>query len=422
MNLTGALTINSASVLSLAYEGVANSDTITILQTTSLSGLPTTSFSSVLPASKYHVDFDVNYYSGGPAGSLVASSPTLGANIGNWDTVVIQFLDNSAVTPVTLDGFAARAEGAGVALSWTAVSEFKNAGFNVYRRAIESNEWVRVNPTLITGRITNPDAKHYAFCDWAEPGIYDYKLESVGIDGTTDRGTLPAGPVAADAGFAFADATVSVESVDAAASSIALAQNAERTAALAEKFAASPADFGSRLDDMERKFAQMTTVQPAPIAAAESDASRSQLPQVWYTNSQPSSGKAAMRELIADTPNSAPPVSNVPSISSAVAARWFSSTPAATPLGFAAAKIVYSAPGVLSIPQTSLPAGFDIRHCTLQREGLTLIPLALTADALIVYAPGYQDDYTDKDAIFLRSANSPTAAGTAVQATGLFDG
>ncbi len=75
---------------------------------------------------------------------------------------------------------------------------------------------------------------------------------------------------------------------------------------------------------------------------------------------------------------------------------------------------------MLLIPQAMLPAGFDISHVSAQREGRPLSVLAKTSDALVVYAPGYQDDYTNKDALFLRAASTATAAGIAAQAQGLF--
>ncbi len=84
-------------------------------------------------------------------------------------------------------------------------------------------------------------------------------------------------------------------------------------------------------------------------------------------------------------------------------------------------KVLYSAPGVLLIPQASLPAGFDINHVAVQREGRTLVPLAVTADALVVFGQGYEDDYTGNDALFLRRIGGQTAAGTVTYAQGLFN-
>ena len=42
----------------------------------------------------------------------------------------------STVTPVKIGDFTAANQGVGVLIGWTAVSEYKNAGFNLYRRAV----------------------------------------------------------------------------------------------------------------------------------------------------------------------------------------------------------------------------------------------------------------------------------------------
>ncbi len=111
--------------------------------------------------------------------SVVATQDLTGAVTGNpaagYNSIYVRF-DGNAVTPVTLDSFSAKFEGAGVAVRWTCVSEFQNAGFNVYRQAIDGGDWVKVNASLIAGRITHPDAKTYSLYDWAAPGVYHYKL------------------------------------------------------------------------------------------------------------------------------------------------------------------------------------------------------------------------------------------------------
>jgi len=43
--------------------------------------------------------------------------------------------------------------------------------------------------------------------------------------------------------------------------------------------------------------------------------------------------------------------------------------------------VKYDKAGVLVIPQSSLPNGFDINHVAVQREGRALVPLALTPTA-----------------------------------------
>jgi hypothetical protein len=77
---------------------------------------------------------------------------------------------------------------------------------------------------------------------------------------------------------------------------------------------------------------------------------------------------------------------------------------------------------VLLIPQAMLPAGFNANRVSIQREGRGLTALALTSQGLLVYGQGYRDDYTNKDAIFLRSTSAQTIAGAMTQAQGLFDG
>ncbi len=103
----------------------------------------------------------------------------------------------------------------------------------------------------------------------------------------------------------------------------------------------------------------------------------------------------------------------------AVGARWFTSAVSTSP-SYVAAKVEYDTAGVLRIPQSSLPAGFDIHHTTIMREGRALTALAVTQDALIVFGQGYEDDYTKKDVLLLRSTSGPTVSGAITQAQGLF--
>ncbi len=91
------------------------------------------------------------------------------------------------------------------------------------------------------------------------------------------------------------------------------------------------------------------------------------------------------------------------------------------PPGRVAAKVVYSDSGVLKISPEMLPAGFDPRRVRVQREGVSLPALALNADGLFLYAPGYSDAYTDKDVFFLTPSATPTAAGQPAAAQGLFN-
>src|SRR5262249_43640099 len=75
-----------------------------------------------------------------------------------------------------------------------------------------------------------------------------------------------------------------------------------------------------------------------------------------------------------------------PAMPRSAAVRWFSaSSKSAT--SSTVAKVLYKNPGVMLIPASSLPAGFDPAHVTLQREGRTLAALAVIPAGVIVYAP-----------------------------------
>jgi hypothetical protein len=101
-------------------------------------------------------------------------------------------------------------------------------------------------------------------------------------------------------------------------------------------------------------------------------------------------------------------------------ARWFSSPTKASSASYRADKVLYDKAGVMLIPQAMLTPGYDVSHLSILREGRSLTALAVVPGGLLVYAPGYQDAYTDKDALFLRRISGRTSAGSAAAATGLF--
>ena len=85
-------------------------------------------------------------------------------------------------------------------------------------------------------------------------------------------------------------------------------------------------------------------------------------------------------------PGSVGAVSVAPAINPTAGVRFSTSNVIGTASSFIAAKAVYSAPGVMLIPQSMLPAGFDINHISVQREGRALSVLVKTANALVVLA------------------------------------
>lgn len=281
----------------------------------------------------------------------------------------------TAVTPATVDSLQANVVGAGVLLEWEALSEFKNAGFNLYRRPLDSFEWTRINPTLIPGRITNAEEKTYRHYDWPLPGDYQYKLESVCIDGSLGNELNCADPVRLD-WFLDSDndaRSLTRESIDAVLESI----HEKQRAAEANALGARVATINTRGNAKEIATKLRTDPQfsaTAPIAAS----------------------------------------------SHAAGVRWFSGVVTGSVSAFEAAKVSYRAPGVMLIPKAALPAGYDGDHLALQREGRGISALAVNQSGILVYVQGYQDDYTDKDALFLRRSRGATSVMPVAPQSDLF--
>ncbi|MEI6235905.1 MAG: C25 family cysteine peptidase [Planctomycetota bacterium] len=292
---------------------------------------------------------------------------------------VLFAVGNATVTPVKITEFAARPEGAGVTLGWTCVSEYQNAGFNLYRQNMGDPEWTRINPALIAGRITNADEKKYSFCDWAEAGEYRYKLESIAIDGTRETYEHIVDAVRVDTVVASVyENEINASGIEAATATLTMVASVENTTRVAASFNVVPMTQPNSMNEPTRRE-MAAKVRNAPVALVN---------------------HAATSPLIA--------------------ARWFSSGVSSGASNFSGVKVVYKNAGVLSIPTTMVPPGFNVGHVAIQREGRSLTALARTPSSLIVYAQGYQDDYTDKDALFLRTISGATPAGNVSMVSGLF--
>ena len=319
---------------------------------------------------------------------------------------IIQINNPAGVTPVTIADFTARTDGIGVSLEWTAITEFQNAGFNVYRRSTEPRTsvsgWTRVNSTLIAGRVTNADLKTYRLYDWAPPGTYQYKLESVNLDGVCESYAQMAGPVELDWRDMNSRA-ISDDGVGTAQARIVADAQERRGQEFSAKFAPLPQNATAA-----RKNEQPMLARDAQGSLLKAAAVRA----IPYGRAEmPAKGSDAVSRAVTQS---------VAKFNASVAVRWFSQTPPNRTASYTAVKVVYDLPGVLRIPQSSLPAGFDTHRVSIQREGRSVKALAVTHDALILFGPGYQDDYTDNDAFFLRAIPGNTAAGRASSAAGLF--
>ncbi len=368
--VTGATCNITGSVLSLGIpNGATSGNSYTILTSTS----PITgTFDSV----------------------FVNNALNIGSNIVavTYTTNSIKVKITGSVTPVTIDSFTAQAKGAGVLLDWNCISEYQNAGFNLYRRSIGSPDWERINPALIAGRITNPDAKSYTTIDWAPSGVYEYRLESINVAGgreffaadtsavTTDSQALP---TCIDA--------ISNAVIEAVATDFLLASNSARANQFTRDFAAR--------NNYAINASRTLSLTEAKVVS----------PNINSKN-------MASRNMLTNISDTAPKHTSV-----TAGVRWFAAGSVGGASNYLAAKAVYSDAGVLLIQQQDLPAGFDIDHVVLQREGRPVTALAQTPAGLVVYAPGYEDDYTNKDAIFLRATPSLTSAGVVAAASGLFN-
>gem|GEM_PF-518832 len=415
--------LDSTSTLSFSVDKTATLSQYVLLDTGIL-GIPSSfAFVNAIAGATFltaGTDYDLIYRDTvTPSADIV--NPPLGSSLpGNVmvNQVVVRF-KNTNVTPVTIADFDATPQGAGALLEWTAVSEFKNAGFNVYRRPIyeprpqgSGNNWTRANSTFIAGRISNPDAKSYRFYDWPTPGVYEYKLESVSISqnieifgpalritiGELDADVTPPGRDAAAAGV-----WVDAENARGEMLSVALDKLAGGTPAVQDGDAAASvlSRSESPQTSRDRKGAGM-------------QGASNELPRFVAVRS------LGVGQPLTDARGSGTTLDGLGSPSYLAGVRFFSSAPVGRSPSFTGAKIVYDKSGVLLVPQASLPEGFNPAHVAVQREGRAVSALAVTADGLLLYGPGYSDDYTDKDVFFLRNTAAPTAAGQTLRAQGLF--
>lgn len=404
LNVTGNVVLGPGSILSLAYNSPATPPvSYTIL--TAANGAIKTAFGQVLfgPGTNYgdgKIDIIYNDTTNTTSDPNPNVNPTLGASfLGNGYNQVIVRFNSASVTPVKIADFKAEARGAGALIAWNAVSEYQNAGFNIYRRAIEGSAWMRVNPALISGRITNPDEQAYSFYDWAPAGDWLYKLESVSIHGRTETHDCFAGPLNIDFD---SSASVNAETLEAMLSSVAISlsvKNADLANTAFAPAAANRANSIQHTTDSAHNLVRAQMLPPVKVRELSKKSSEAV---------QAAASTAAVRSIPA------------PSASTTGAAvRWLSGTRTSSS-GYSTNKVVYDKPGVLFIPQSMLTAGYNINHLSIQRESRAVSALAVLPDGVLLYAPGYSDAYTDRDAFFLRRISGSTSTGKFTSAAGLF--
>ncbi|GAB5518552.1 MAG: hypothetical protein RhofKO_08030 [Rhodothermales bacterium] len=108
---------------------------------------------------------------------------TVSADDGSEEFAFDDFqLEHSAVLPVELTMFEAKANQDDVLLQWHTVSETNNAGFEIEHRA-EEHVWKRLNFVSGQGNTLEAQAYRYTVPNLA-PGVHSFRLKQVDYDGT----------------------------------------------------------------------------------------------------------------------------------------------------------------------------------------------------------------------------------------------
>ncbi len=281
-------------------------------------------------------------------GILTVTVPTL-----SRPDIAVRFMPSPETpTPAVMSSVRARSVGAGALVEWTTASELENAGFDVLRRrAGVGGDFERVTPRPIKGRITAGDAKTYRWLDFARPGEWEYRVETISTAGVRER--HGSGP----------DVTVTVRPLDAARSLGALARGA------AGRLASGLDESRSRADSKKRRgeLAKRPPLERPP-------------------SKRPRRGP----------PATTPGARILSSISERTGAsperREFRPPPGAV-------KIVTRGDGVFRVPASAL--GRKARRARFVTGGTESPPLAVARDGAWFFAPGYRDSYTDSNATFV---------------------
>ncbi|MBI3827967.1 MAG: autotransporter-associated beta strand repeat-containing protein [Planctomycetes bacterium] len=359
-------------------------------------------------------------------------------------------------TPVKVERFEAKADGDGVLVEWECASELENLGFHIWRRKVgdggavvaangaannvgavnyaayteaqvKQDGWERVTKGPILGRITNVTAKTYRFFERVtEDGRYEYLLESVSTRGErafyahAAQGERTA--QALDGAQAQGEAEADVPSKEALAARLdrverAFAEardadlSAQRIEARVQALAfGGRADFGfgaSRSDGANSSGAGSNAAWPGAGAGRFQGTARV-LPAAARTPSGARAGSSSSAAAGAAQVYAVPASALVPQSAALTALRGVSAVgelaqgwtdPA---WAYEAVKAVTQERGLVTLPRSALPLGYDPRWLAVTRGGHELALLEATASALSFFAPGYTDEYTDKDAFFLR--------------------
>lgn len=363
-------------------------------------------------------------YNGGDLQSIAPDGTyTTGGGSTTAPVNLVQLKLGNAVTPVTIDSIAARAEGAGVVVEWKLVSEYMNLGFNVYRRPVDlqsKSAWTKINPAMIPGQLTSPSARTYRIYDWPAQGAYEYRLESVDTGGSGEFYRHLAGPVTVDG----SGLSLTEEGLDAAIQGLSSDNIAARGAELSAQFAQQQNDAAGAENAATAPIAGVANVPKSPERATARLALDVNGSPYMNAKVQEIAAATPRQAYSTETPGTAARGADSSSTSLAAPGMLPRYLPKPSSGGGTQtlAKVVCTGSGVLMVPQSSLPSGFNANNLRIQREGRTQTALAVTPAGVLLYAPGYSDAYTDNDVFFLANSNSATPAGSPMSASGLFTG
>jgi hypothetical protein len=110
---------------------------------------------------------------------------------------IIKKLYGHNPTLITLASFVAEPRSHAIILTWSTVSEIDTAGFNLYRSTSESEEYIKLNQSLIPAQGSPTQGASYEFIDndVKNRKTYFYKLEDIDLNGiSTMHGPVSATP------------------------------------------------------------------------------------------------------------------------------------------------------------------------------------------------------------------------------------